>query len=359
MTAHRTAIAHSAATRRRRRRLAAFAALALAPAAVATVVAAPSNAAPLPGATVTRYDGSRPTADAAAAAATKPTGSIVFVKNDNVWIMGPDGSGQRAVTTNGTAAHPYRSPSQSDTGAIIAVRDTFILRMTQAGKVLNKIDPPALVDSAGEHLDGPPTEASISPNGKTIAWTFSHYGCPPGLSCGVRLATGYTASWHLTPVTDHATSFYGMPSWIGSQRTLQTGTTSAAEVQDIDRASVHWFYDGDYAASPNDLTDGEISDDGKQVVMTRGWGQNMTILTYTLSGPVKTGVPALPVPNCLTNASPNVGSPTFAPGGAALAYSYPAGIYILNSARTCGGTTQPVLAVPGGTHPDWSKAPLA
>ena len=45
--------------------------------------------------------------------------SIVYVKDANVWLADAGGS-QYQVTTDGTAEHPYRSPSQADDGTIAA-----------------------------------------------------------------------------------------------------------------------------------------------------------------------------------------------------------------------------------------------
>lgn len=353
---------HPSSRRSRRRRLAVLG-LAVIPATAAAVAAgaapqAHAVDAPLPGATVTSLSGPHPAASAATTAAAAAKGSIVYAKSNNVWIMKGNGSGKRAVTTSGTATVPYRSPSESDTGVIVAARGNYIDVMTQSGQVLNTIDPPMLVDSAGEHLDGPPTEVAISPNGKTIAYSFSWYSCPVALPCGVRLATGYLSTARPTAAR-YATSLYGMPSWIGNTRTLQTGTTSTVELQDITAPSTHWFYDGDYANPPDDLSDGELSDDGHQLAVVRGWGDHMTVLWYTVNGDATTGAPpAVPTPNCLTNASGGVGSPTWAPGGTAIAYAYPQGVYVLTSPATCGGGAAPKLIAPGGSHPDWSKAAL-
>ena len=44
--------------------------------------------------------------------------SIVYVKDGNVWLAAGDGGSQYQVTTDGTAEHPYRSPSQADDGTI-------------------------------------------------------------------------------------------------------------------------------------------------------------------------------------------------------------------------------------------------
>src|SRR5688500_15814963 len=55
-------------------------------------------------------------------AGTAHASSIVYIKGGDVWLAKPDGSGQRALTKNGTAGNPYRSPAYSDGGVITAVR---------------------------------------------------------------------------------------------------------------------------------------------------------------------------------------------------------------------------------------------
>lgn len=70
--------------------------------------------------------------------------------------------------------------------------------MTQNGTVLNTIDPPALTNSVGHPVDGPPVDVAISSDGSRIAYTFVGYECPTGASCGARSATGYTAADHYT-----------------------------------------------------------------------------------------------------------------------------------------------------------------
>src|SRR5262245_9596371 len=85
---------------------------------------------------------------AAAALALSPAvaaaDSIVYVKDADVWLANPDGSGTYQVTTDGTADHPYRSPSQADDGTIAVSFGDEILRMRQNGDVINRLDPPAL-----------------------------------------------------------------------------------------------------------------------------------------------------------------------------------------------------------------------
>ena len=61
---------------------------------------------------------------AAAALAFSPAvasaDSIVYVKDGNVWLADGAGGSQYQVTLDGTAEHPYRSPSQADDGTIAA-----------------------------------------------------------------------------------------------------------------------------------------------------------------------------------------------------------------------------------------------
>ena len=75
--------------------------------------------------------GSVVTAAAAnAAASSSSDGSIVFVKDDDIWLTTPDGVTQRRLTTDGatdtgdlTGSNRYDSPTQSDDGqVIVAVR---------------------------------------------------------------------------------------------------------------------------------------------------------------------------------------------------------------------------------------------
>ena len=97
---------------------------------------------------------------AAAALALSPAlasaDSIVYVKDANVWLASGDGGNQYQVTTDGTAEHPYRSPSQADDGTIAVGHGTEILRMKQNGTVLNRLDPPTLMNSVSHPMDGTP-----------------------------------------------------------------------------------------------------------------------------------------------------------------------------------------------------------
>ena len=98
------------------------------------------------------------------------------------------------MTTDGTAEHPYRSPSQADDGTIAVGYGDEILRMRQNGSVLNRLDPPALINSVSHPMDGVPVDVAISPDGTKVAYTFYGYECPVGASCGARTTTGIIPS---------------------------------------------------------------------------------------------------------------------------------------------------------------------
>jgi hypothetical protein len=92
---------------------------------------------------------------AAIAAAPAGADSLAFIRDNNVWLANPDGSGQYQVTFDGTASAPYETPSQSDGGVLVAVRAApgqrrQLYRMTQSGALLNAPDQHA---GAGDRSD--------------------------------------------------------------------------------------------------------------------------------------------------------------------------------------------------------------
>ena len=60
--------------------------------------------------------------------------------------------------------------------------------------MLNRLDPPALMNSVSHPMDGVPVDVAISPDGTKVAYTFYGYECPVGASCGARTTTGIIPS---------------------------------------------------------------------------------------------------------------------------------------------------------------------
>ncbi|HYH89934.1 MAG TPA: hypothetical protein VEX67_11910 [Solirubrobacteraceae bacterium] len=285
--------------------------------------------------------------------------SIVYLKSGNVWLSQPDGSGAYQVTTDGTPDSPYRSPSQADDGTIAASRYDDIVRMTQNGTVLNRIDPPALTNSVSHPVDGPPVDVAISPDGARIAYTFTGYECPPGASCGARSATAYTAADRYTAPGLGGTTYFRDPSWVTGSRTLQFGGYgSQVNIHDFGGTAKHWFDDSDYADPSTDLGDGEANRQGTDLAVVRGYGDSTHIMWYPAPDP-RSGTPGTPDPfqGCETAQEEGLAGPTWSPDGTALALVAQEGIWVKRQARDC--TVQPTLAIPGGSAPDWGPADVA
>ena len=299
-------------------------------------------------------------------AGTAQASSIVFIKDYNVWLGKPDGTGLYQVTKDGTYASPYRSPSQADNGIIAVGRGDEILRMKQNGTVLNRLDPYPLTNSVSQPVDGPAVDVAISPDGSKIAYTFVSYECPVGASCGARGATGYTAADHLTPPQNAGTTYFTNPSWVTNTRTLQFGGYgSQVNIQDVGTPGArHWFDDSDYAPSPEDLGDGEVTRDGTKIALVRSYDANTHLIWWKLAGNAQSGAkPAIgnPAAGCVTGKQAGTDGPTWSPDGSALAWRETnAGrneIWVKPQADACG--VQPRLLFAGGSEPDWGPAAIA
>lgn len=294
----------------------------------------------------------------AAPAQATTDGTLVFIKDHDIWIAKGDGSSQRAVTKDGTYADPYRSPSMSEAGVIAASHGTRIYRMTQAGKVLNTMDPPAMKNTIGHFVDGVPVDVAISPNGKLIAYTFVGYEA--GMA---RFATGYTAADRLTSTAPHKPTYFRSPSWIGNSRTLQTGGFgSQVMIHDLGDTPIHWWDDADWASPSTDLSNSELSPDGQWVTATRDYSENSHIVSAKVHGNARTGTPILPTATCLYgfNEALSLDDPTWAPDSRRLAWTEPGqGIYVTADATTSTCSAAPRLLIRGGSEADWSPAGLS
>ena len=275
--------------------------------------------------------------------------SIVFVKDANVWVASPDGTGQRQLTRDGTADHPYRSPSQADDGTVAASYLDSIRLIRRDGSLIRELDPPSLVNSVSHAMDGTPVDVALSPDGKTIAYTFVSASCPVGASCGARAATGYVTS---AGAALPGNLYLSNPSWVGNSRTLVFGGyLSQVNTHDLGAAEdVHWFDDYEIVgqADATDLGDGELSVQGDKLALVRSYGGDTHITWYTTNGS------ALPTPQCATGKLEGLYGPTWAPDGQSLAWGEPDGVWVKPSALDC--TVQPSLVIPGGTEPDWGPA---
>ena len=219
--------------------------------------------------------------------------SLVYIKSGNVWLSQPDGTDAYQVTTDGTPDSPYRSPSQADDGTIAAGRHDDIVRMTQNGTVLNRIDPDPLVNSVSHPVDGPPLDVAISPDGKRIAYTFTSYECPAGASCGARSATSYTAADRYTLPGYSGSSYFRDTSWVTNSRTLQFGGYGS-QVNLHDVGSRESPSTGSTTATtstrrPTSATARRAA--GHRLRGLRGYGDSTHLIWYRDTGDVRSGTP--------------------------------------------------------------------
>ncbi len=289
------------------------------------------------------------------AAAPAVADSLVFVKDNNVWLANPDGSGQYQVTSDGTADNPYISPSQADDGTIVAGRHKPaggpLYRMRQNGEVINTIP-------VGGMLAGP-FAPQVSPDGKLVAFehVFSRYvNGYLETSSDVR----FTRADGSTPDgIGEVGRGAGAPSWIDSGRAF-VGINSTATTVLPGAEPVQWWSDYDhqpqYFSSGMSVEDGEVAPNG-DIVVVRGEQSFGTIQLYHSNG----GYTTLPTPTCtLSEPSPGPAGqefvdPTFSPSGDVLAWQEGNGVWEMDLGSNC-GEGHPHLVIPDAREPDWGPA---
>lgn len=190
---------------------------------------------------------------AAVDAAAGLGGSLVYIRRGNVWLAAPDGSRNRPVTRGGG----WSSPSQSDSGTIVALRRRALVRLTRDGRMIGR--PVPLIGtsqrSSGNLLvQAGPADLRVSPNGKLAAYWIgvNHQTCNPVTSmCDYRLQDDVVVTR-----VDRFTSFtrYGLtrdyrePSWYSNELLLMFNY-GLAETVAIDRLGegdanlAAWFSD--------------------------------------------------------------------------------------------------------------------
>jgi opacity protein-like surface antigen len=295
----------------------------------------------------------------AALPAAASADSIVFVRDNNVWLSNPDGSGQYQVTTDGTAENPYTSPSQADDGTIVAARKAPnggpLYRLRQNGDLINTIPLRSML--AG------PFRPHVSPDGQLVAYEHVFSKNVNGYietSSDVRFtrADGSTPDG-IGPETGRGA---GSPSWIDSNRAF-VGINAIATTQVVGQEAVEWWNDYDHQPTwfnfGEDVEDGEVAPNGN-VVVVRGDHTDNTIQLYRSNG----GFTSPPTPTCtLGQPSPGPGGqqfadPTFSPSGDALAWQEGNGVWSESLPAEDCSAGEPRLLIPGASEPDWGPAPV-
>ena len=291
----------------------------------------------------------------AAAAGTAAADSIVYVKDRNIWIANPDGSGNRQVTFDGREYSSYIDPAQAADGTIWAGKGQDIVKLDQQGTVLAQWDPPAAVDSVSHSMDEVPQDLAVSPDGKRIAYSMYSYSCPVAASCGARTTTVYSWADRKTETSElgYALNIQS-PQWISNDRVLAFGGAGQQTVFDGPNTgeydAVHWFDDPDN----EDISDGELSPQGDRLAALRSYGDNLHLQIWKVAS-----LSAAPTAACTAGPDSSLSAPTWSPDGKRLAFEVKEGIQILTLPSVedgCPGSQVSAVVIPGGTDPDWGPA---
>lgn len=285
--------------------------------------------------------------------AASARGSLVFIRDHDVWMARGDGTGARPVTTDGTVRSTYGSPSQADDGTIVAQRGQRIVRLTPAGRVLGTIDPKPVPNGLGHHLDGVPIDLDISPDGRRVAYTFTSFECDSVAGCHQRYATAVTRSDHASDPVGQSTR--NAPEWITDNRLLLSGGGGiSVYLQTIGSAEQYWFADSDTGGGGwdfEDLSYPVLSPDGRYLAAVRGYDDGTHIAWYDVIGDPRAATPGFPKRKCETSADRTLGSPVFSPGGT-LAWEEGADLWATTDPADC--LHQPQVFVRNASQPAFS-----
>jgi hypothetical protein len=304
-------------------------------------------------------------------AALSTSGSIVFQHGGNIFVARPDGSHLKQVTHGATAANGYDSPTQTDSGQIVAVKNmTTIVKMDRNGKQIGKALKVAsgLTNSGALHnlAFGP----DVSPDGKRVAVSLSllegQYDPSTGIK-GMVLQAETIDYFQFSPARRiHQMELAGTnlqsPYWVNNNQLIVFApyNIAAPEVYTASPSGNDhdWFadtIDGDGILDRQQLDKGELTRNGKLLADIRGtnltqdW-RGASIEVYSVSN-----LSTDPTPLCSLAAQHGAfGKVTWSPDGSTLAWSDSNGIWesaIDPTASNCGFA--PKLVFKGARNPDW------
>jgi len=214
-----------------------------------------------------------------------PASSVVYIKDHNVWLANPDGSGQRQLTTDGFKELPYESPSHADDGTILAGRGLRFVKLDRQGNRIGALLPSILVGKPANAYAIGPFDPKISPDGHKLAYwvgtwsTWFDYGTNTSWSDPKDAVIWQDAD---NGAQLGFTLFYQKPAWLqDSQHALlnQPGNRLAAQIVGSAVGGRHnavtpVFTDSDSLPAgeyySQDVADAELTPSGDKFVALRG-----------------------------------------------------------------------------------------
>jgi WD40-like Beta Propeller Repeat len=306
------------------------------------------------------------------------SGTILYRKSGQLWIATPDGKQKRAIPKS----RGLESPSQDDRGNIVAQRGVNLYRLDRRGRLLNKpFTTPFRTNPVVAAFNGP-FSPEVSPDGKTIAYTYSYTDSvfDPACNCVVTqpsFNTSYTSSRVPTNSPNGGVGLarmYSRASWIDSRRVRFTtehlynfaGTVLDQVAIDTlgggEDSYERWFSECVNCTDIQTLQlypldEGEMTRRHDKLVFVSGplgtKTTGATLLVYALGPGMPPGIPQ----HFCTVSGPNgkFSSPSWSPDGSMLVWADARGIWVGSVGDLSGSECQITrkLAIPGGASPDW------
>lgn len=327
-----------------------------------------------------------------AAVSSVPSGSIVYIYGGNVWLMAADGSAKVQITHDGTGAAPYYSPSESDDGTIVAIRNTtsgatygVIYLMNRDGRLITTYTPVQYAphgtpDNCVSDYQVAPNglqRASISPDGTRIAYTatalFQPYGCGGVSNVYKSYVIGRAGAGAVALANVYSADASEVGGWGDNATILMSNQlfdhTSIYRVSVPANTATLWVSDNDEWDSAF-----EGPSRGASILATDGWSDSAgSNVVRIWNSPSLTATPAVrcEIPATAGQSNSSVYGTAGAwpvsaqPGGNSVAWweyngdsslrTPDEGVYVTTMPSTGCPTTKTLIAS-GGSDPFWGKA---